>query len=62
VLEHVHPQVGVRKPVDRADERDDGDREPEREERGAVPAGEVGAAAAAQADDALPEEKRSEPG
>jgi hypothetical protein len=62
VLKHVRPQVLVRRAVERAEEGGDGECEPEREERGAIPAGEVGAAPAAQADGALREEKRGEPG
>jgi hypothetical protein len=63
VLEHVHPQVlRVREPVDGAGEDGDARRDRDPEERDAVPAGEIGAAAPPQPDDALREEERREAG
>jgi hypothetical protein len=62
VLEHVRPQVAVGRVLERAEERDDAEGEPKTEERGAVPAGEVCAAAPAQADGSLAEEQCCEPG
>ncbi len=63
VLAHVGgEEVVVRDPVERSHEREDGDGEAGREQRDAVPAGEVGAAPASQPDDGLGEEERCERG
>jgi hypothetical protein len=62
VLEHVHREVRVRPPVHRPDEREDGRPEPEREQRGAIPPGEIRATATAQADRSLREEQRCDGG
>jgi hypothetical protein len=59
VLEHVHRQPAL---VGERVERDDGQRQPEREEGGAVPPGEIRSPTSAEADRALYEEKRRDSG
>jgi hypothetical protein len=61
VLEHVHREVVLLgDAVERADERCERDGEPEAEQQCAVPAGEVGPAAATEADRRLGEKQRPE--
>jgi hypothetical protein len=61
VLEHVHGEVlGVGEPVDRPDEDGDAGPDPEPEQRDAIPADEIRAAAPPQPQDALREEERRE--
>jgi hypothetical protein len=59
----VHGQVlGIGEAVDRPDENRDAARQPEPEERDAVPADDIRAPAPPQPDDALCEEERRERG
>jgi hypothetical protein len=61
VLKHVHREVVVLgDAVERADERDEREREPEAEEECTVPTGEIRTAAPTEAQRRLREEERSE--
>jgi len=61
VLEHVNRQVVVLgDAVERADEGDDRQPEPEAEEREPIPPGEIGSAATAEAERALCEQERGD--
>ena len=63
VLAHVGgEQLLVGDPVERPDEREHRQPEPEREQRHTVPAGEIGPPAAAEAHDGLQEEQTREHG
>ncbi len=63
VLGHVRrEELLVGEPVKRPDEREQRHADPEREQRDAIPAGEIGAPAAAKPHNALREEKRRDSG